>query len=259
MKNPEIIAICNQKGGTGKSATTVNLGTNLARKGKRVLLVDMDPQANCTMCMGFSRPDELPCTIADILEEYIKDQITLQKKDYMLHSEGCDLIPSSIQLAGIEPLMVNALSRETLLRQFLQTIQDNYDYILIDCPPSLSMLTINALAAGTNLLVPVQAHFLSAKGLEMLIGTVARVKRQINPELTFKGILITMYDKRLNLSRSIVSELEAVYGDYIHIFKTKIPQSIRAAENTAQGKSLYLYDPKCKVSLAYEAFTKEMI
>lgn len=258
METTEIIAICNQKGGTGKSTTAVNLGTNLARQGKSVLLLDMDPQSNLTMCMGFRNPDELPYTIADILEEYIKDQIILRKEDYLLHTEGCDLIPSSIQLAGIEPLLVNAFSRETLLRQFLQTIQYGYRYIIIDCAPSLGVLTINALTAATSVLVPVQAHYLSAKGLEMLIGTVARVKRQINPELTFKGILVTMFDQRLNLSRSILSELESVYGEHIRIFDTKIPQSIRAAENTALGKSLYLYDPKCKVSLAYEAFAKEL-
>ena len=259
MKNTEIIAICNQKGGVTKTTTAVNLGTNLARKGKHVLLVDIDPQANLTMCMGFQNPDELHCTIANILDEYITEHITLRKEDYLLHSEGCDLIPSSLLLAGIEPLLVNAFSRETLLRQYLLTIQADYDYILIDCAPSLGVLTINALAAATSVLIPVQAHYLSAKGLELLIGTVARVKRQINRQLTFKGILVTMFDQRLNLSRAILSELESVYGDHIHIFETKIPQSIRAAENTVEGKSLHLYDPTCKVSLAYEAFSKEMM
>lgn len=259
MKKAEVIAIVNQKGGVGKTVTTVNLSTSLSRQGKKVAIIDLDPQGNLTMCMGYQNPDELPITIADIFMEYIEDKITLNKDQYLLKAEGCDLIPSSIQLSGIEPSLVNALSRERILKQFVETIQNDYDYILIDCPPSLGMLTINALTAATSVLIPVQAHFLSAKGLEMLISTIARIKRHINPTLEFKGILITMYNERLNFSKAIMANLESAYGDNIRIFKNKIPQSVRAVEHTAAGQSAFLYDPKCKVALAYEAFVKEVL
>lgn len=259
MKNTQIIAIANQKGGVGKTTTAVNLGTSLARQGKKVLLVDLDPQANLTMCMGFQNPDELQFTITNIFDEYITDKVTLQKKDYLLRAENCDLIPSSIQLAGIEPSLVNALSRESILKSYLSNFQNEYDYAIVDCMPSLGMLTINALVAATSVLIPVQAHYLSAKGLEMLIGTVSKIKRKINPRLEFKGILVTMYNERLNFTKAILSELEKAYGSHIHIFQNKIPQSVKAVEHTAIGKSIYMYDPKCKVSLAYDAFAKEVL
>jgi chromosome partitioning protein len=259
MKKCEIIAIANQKGGVGKTTTTVNLGTSLARQGKRVLLIDLDPQANLTMCMGFQSPDELSYTIANVLIEYVDDKITLTREDYLQYSEGCDLVPSSIQLSGIEPSLINALSRERLLSMFLDQYKNDYDYILIDCMPSLGMLTINALVAATSVLIPVQAHYLSAKGLEMLISTISRIKTHINNALDFKGILITMHNERLNFTKAILGNLEKAYGNDIRIFENRIPQSIRAVEHTATGQSVYLYDPKCKVSLAYEAFTKEVL
>ena len=259
MGKIQIISSVNQKGGTGKSTTTVNLATSLARRGKKVMICDLDSQANATMCMGFQNPDELPFTMANILSEYIQDKITLSKEQYILKAEGCDLIPSSIELAGIEPLLVNALSREKLLKYFLEQFQEDYDYILLDCGPSLGMLTINALVAATSVLIPIQAHYLSAKGLEMLISTIARIKTHLNPELSFKGILVTMYNGRLNFSKAILESLEDAYGDHIKIFESKIPQSVRAVEHTAIGKSIYLHDPKCKVSLAYEAFAKEVL
>lgn len=223
MKNTQIIAIANQKGGVGKTSVTVNLGTSLARQGKKVLLCDIDPQSNLTMCMGFHNPDELPCTMAHIFKGQIEETFIHQKEDYILHKEGCDIIPSSIQLAGIEPSLVNAMSRENILKSFLSNIKDEYDIILLDCMPSLGMLTINALVAATSVLIPVQAHYLSAKGLEMLISTVSKVKRNINPNLEFEGIIITMYNERLNFSKAILAELEKAYGNHIHIFKNKNP------------------------------------
>ena len=259
MKNTQIIAVANQKGGVGKSTTTHNLGTNIARQGKKVLLIDYDSQANLTMCMGYHQPDELPCTMAHLMKGLIDETFTFQKEDYILHAEGCDLIPSSIQLSGVEPSLANAMSRENLLKKLLSPFINEYDYIIIDCAPSLGLLTINALVASTSVLIPVQAHYLSAKGLELLIGTVAKVKRNINSALTFEGILITMHNSRLRFSKSILSDLQETYGQHIPIYKTTIPQSVRAVENTAVGKSLFKYDSKCKVSIAYEEFAKEVL
>jgi len=259
MKNTQIIAIANQKGGVSKTTTTHNLGTALARRGKKVLMLDIDPQSNLTMCMGYQNPDELSCTMAHIIKGLIDETFTLTKEDYILNAEGCDLIPSSIQLSGIEPSLVNAMSRENILKNFLSKIKDDYDVILLDTMPSLGMLTINALTAATSVLIPVQAHYLSAKGLEMLISTIAKVKRNINPELSFNGILITMHNNRLKFSKTIISDLESAYGEHINIYKTTIPQSVKAVENTAVGQSLFKYDPKCKVSLAYEAFAQEVL
>jgi chromosome partitioning protein len=259
METTHIIAIANQKGGVGKTTTVHNLGTNLARQGKKVLIVDLDAQSNLTMCMGYNQPENLPCTMAHIFHHLIDETLSFQKEDFILHAEGCDLIPSSIQLSGIEPSLTNAMSRENLLKRFLSQFKDEYEIILLDCAPSLGLLTINALAAATSVLVPVQAHYLSAKGLELLIGTIVKVKRTINPDLDFNGILITMYDGRLRFSKSILNELREAYGQHIHIYETMIPQSVRAVENTAEGKSLFAYDKKCKVSLAYEAFAKEVL
>jgi len=259
MQNTQIIAIANQKGGVGKTTTSINLGTSLARHGKKVLIVDLDPQANSTMCMGFQNPDELPFTITNVYDEYINDNVTLSKEDYILQNEGCDLIPSSIQLAGIEPSLMNAMSRENILKCILQDFQKQYDYILIDCMPSLGMLTINALVAATHVLIPVQAHYLSAKGLEMLISTISKVKRKINPNIEFMGILLTMYNERLKFTKAIMSQLEKAYGSHINIFENKIPHSVKAVEHTSTGNSIFIHDPKCKVSLAYEAFANEVM
>ena len=259
MQNTQIIAIANQKGGVGKTTTAINLGTSLARNGKKVLIVDLDPQANTTMCMGFQNPDELPITITNVYEEYINDAVTLSKEDYILQNEGCDLIPSSIQLAGIEPSLINAMSRENILKSILQEYKNEYDYILIDCMPSLGMLTINALVAATHVLIPVQAHYLSAKGLEMLISTISKVKRKINPDIKFMGILLTMYNERLIFTKAIMRQLEEAYGNHIKIFENKIPQSVKAVEHTSTGNSIFVHDPKCKVAQAYEAFAKEVL
>ncbi len=254
-----IISVTNQKGGVGKSTTCENLGIGLAMAGKRVLLVDTDPQASLTIALGYQRPDELPVTLSDVLEKVIRDEPLEKGEGILHHSEGIDLMPANIALAGTEVSLVNAISRETVLKQYLETVKKNYDFILLDCMPSLGMLTVNALAASDQLLIPVQANYLSAKGLEQLLGTVSKVQRQINPKLKIEGILLTMVDARTNDARQIAQLIRETYGGKLKVYSTGIPRSVRAAETAAEGKSIYAYDPKGKVAEAYRELTKEVI
>lgn len=254
----KIIALSNQKGGVGKSVTTSSLGIGLARKGKKVLLIDSDPQASLTISLGYSKPDELPVTLANIMAGIIQDNPLPATEGIIRHGEGVDLVPVSIELSGVEISLVNALTRETILRQYIQSVKSLYDFILLDTSPSLGMLTINALAAADSVLIPVQAEYLPAKGLELLLRTIARVRRQINPGLTISGILLTMVDERTNDAREIIETLTAAYGDKLTIFG-KIPRSVRASEITKLGKSIYTHDPKGKVAEAYDSLTREVL
>lgn len=222
------IAICNQKGGVGKTVTAVNLGVGLARIGKRVLLVDVDAQGSLTASLGYQYPDQIEKTLATVLGHIIMDEPLIPGEGIIHHEEGVDLLPANIELAGLETTLVNAMSRELFLREYLKSVQADYDVILLDCCPSLGMLTINALSAADEVLIPMQAHYLSLKGMEQLMRTIGRVKRQINPTLTISGILITMADMRTTYSQEIVELLRGTYGDQLRIFDTIIPRSIRA-------------------------------
>ena len=254
-----IISVTNQKGGVGKSTTCENLGIGLAMAGKRVLLVDTDPQASLTIALGYQKPDELPVTLSDVLEKVIREKPIAEGEGILHHGEGIDLMPANIALAGTEVSLVNAISRETVLKQYLETVKKNYDFILLDCMPSLGMLTVNALATSDQLLIPVQANYLSAKGLEQLLGTVSKVQRQINPRLKIEGILLTMVDARTNDARQVATLIRETYGGKLKVYNTEIPRSVRAAETAAEGKSIYAYDPKGKVAEAYRELTKEVI
>ena len=255
----KIIAISNQKGGTGKPTTTVNLGIGLANEGKKVLLIDYDAQGSLTQCLGYPNPDELSVTISNLMEKSINEQPTEHGEGILHHSEGVDFIPANIELSGMETFLVNTMSRERVLKSYLSQIKDNYDYVLIDCTPSLGMLTINALTAANEVIIPVQSHFLPAKGLEQLLGTVAKVKRQLNPTLKINGILLTMVDGRTNLAKDISQLIRKTYGGNIKVFKTEIPLSVKAAETSAVGKSIYSYDKNGKVADAYRNLTKEVM
>mgnify|MGYP001104061822 FL=1 len=252
------IAICNQKGGVGKTVTTVNLGIGLARQGKRVLLVDVDAQGSLTASLGYQHPDQLEETLSTVLGKVIEDKPLLPGEGIIHHEEGVDLLPANIDLTAMEVTLVNIMSRETLLREYLNTIRDQYDIILLDCCPSLGMLTINALSVADTLIIPMMAHYLSLKGMEQLMRTIGRVKRQINPKLTISGILIALANMRTTYSQEIVELLKNSYGSELKIFDTIIPRSIRAAETSAEGKSIFLHDPSGKVSAAYEALTMEV-
>lgn len=254
-----VIAVVNQKGGTGKTTTCENLGIGLANEGKKVLLVDTDPQGSLTIALGNPRLDDLPVTLTDLMAKIMQDQPPLPKEGILSHEEGVDLVPANITLSGLEVSLVNAMSRETILKQYLETVKGQYDYILLDCMPSLGMLTVNALAASDQVLIPVQANYLSAKGLEQLLQTVNKVKRQINPKLRIEGILLTMVDSRTNYAKEISTLIRDTYGSKLKVYDADIPRSVRAAEISAEGVSIFRHDPGGKVAGAYRSLTKEVL
>ena len=258
MSNCKVIALTNQKGGVGKTTTAVNLGVTLAQQGKKVLLIDADAQANLTMSLGYHRPDDLQVTLATIMQDIIDDKSVDVTQGILHHSEGVDLLPSNIELSGLEVRLINAISRESVLKTCISEVRKNYDYVLVDCMPSLGMLTINALAAADSVVIPTQPHYLSAKGLELLLRSVSKVRRQINPPLRIDGILMTMVMPRTNISKEITATVRSAYGQKIKVFDTQIPHSIRAVEATAEGKSIFAYDKGGKVAAAYEQFGKEV-
>lgn len=254
-----VLAVVNQKGGTGKTTTCENLGVGLAQEGKKVLLVDVDPQGSLTISLGYPRPDDLDSTLSELMAKVMQEPPLSPGEGILHHQEGVDLIPANISLSGIEVSLVNAMSRETILKQLMEPLKRQYDFILLDCMPSLGMLTVNALAAADNVLIPVQAQYLSAKGLEQLLQTVNKVRRQINPKLRIEGILLTMVDGRTNYAKDISNLIRETYGSKIKVFGTDIPHSVRAAEISAEGKSIFRHDPKGKVASAYRTLTKEVV
>ena len=259
MDNCKVVALCNQKGGVGKSFSTASLGVGLARAGKKVLLVDADPQGSLGISLGIGSPDELEVSLATVMAGVIEDKPLPPEAGILHHQEGVDLLPANIELSGLEVSLFSAMSREFVLRNCIEPLRQRYDYILIDCMPSLGIMTVNALVAADSVIIPSQPSFLSAKGLDLLLHTVAKVRRSINPRLKIDGVLLTMVDSRTNNDREIVNELRSGVGQQLRIFDTVIPRSIRAVEATRAGESIFAYDPNGKVAQAYAGLTKEVL
>ena len=257
MSKCKTIAITNRKGGVGKTTTTFSLGVALANAGKKVLLIDTDPQADLTTNMGFY--DEYKTNIATLLEQCINNEKITIKDAVLHHNENVDLIPASVNLVATEKNIFKSLNRENILNETLKEIKNDYDYILIDTMPSLSILTTNVLATADKVIIPVQSQYLSAKALGDLLNIIGQVKQHINYDLEIEGILLTQVDNRTKLPKMIRQELEENYGNFVNIYKEQIPFSVKAPESTSRGKSIFAYDKNGKVANAYLSIAKEVL
>ncbi|AIQ55524.1 MULTISPECIES: ParA family protein [Paenibacillus] len=248
----KIIAIANQKGGVGKTTTSVNLGAGMATLGKRVLLVDIDPQGNTTSGVGVNKADVANC-IYDILINEVNPQDTIQHTQI----DGLDIIPATIQLAGAEIELVSTISRELKLKKALNAVKSNYDYIIIDCPPSLGILTINSLTAADSVIIPIQCEYYALEGLSQLLNTVRLVQKNLNPNLSIEGVLLTMLDARTNLGIQVIEEVKKYFQE--KVYRTIIPRNIRLSEAPSHGQSIITYDSRSKGAEVYLELAKEVI
>ena len=254
-----VISVANQKGGVGKTAVAGNLGVGLARNKKKVLVIDADPQGNLTSSLGIDNVDELENTLASFMEREINEN-QIAPEEYILHNEeGVDIMPCNIKLAGMDYMIMNAFSREHLLEAFVSQVKETYDYIIIDCSPSLNLVTVNVLTAADSVIIPVEASYLSMTGLQQLLTTIGSTKRKLNKKLEIEGIVINKVNTRTNHERDIIDKLREAYGSQIKVFDVMIPESVRAKECTAFGVSIYKHDPKGKVAKAFEELTKEVL
>jgi chromosome partitioning protein len=247
-----------RKGGVGKTMTAASLGFGLARQGKQVLLLDCDSQHSLTVSLDVREPEKQPVTLTSVMTDIIEERDIDPTAGILTHKEGVDFLPTNGSLTGIELALLQLIGRETILRQYIDKVKPNYDFIIIDTAPTLDLLTVNALAAADSVIIPVCPKFLDALGLEQLLKAVAQIKRQINPMLAISGILLTMVDRRAKLTSEVIGSIENAYGKNIRIFGEHILRSVKAAECSAQGVSIFTHDPNGKVAAAYETLTREV-
>jgi chromosome partitioning protein len=255
----KVLVIAIRKGGCGKSFTTASLGVGLARQGKKTLIIDADNQHSLTVSMGVEEPDKLPVSLATVMTGIINETDYNPASGIIRHSEGVDIMPANNTLTGMELTLAPLIGRETVLRQYTDRMKFLYDYVLLDTAPTLDLMAVNALAAADSVLIPVAPKYLDAKGLELLLKSIAQIRRSINPKLDICGILLTMVDRRANFTREIISLVENAYGGKIRIFGEHIPLSVRAAETSAKGVSIFTHDPNGKVAAAYASLTEEVL
>lgn len=257
----KVIAITNQKGGCGKTTSCVNLAVALVKAGKKVLVIDADPQGSCTACLGYAEPDDLKVTLANIMIDIVNDEDIDIGEGILHHKEGIDLVPANIELSGLEVSLINVMSREMVLKTYVDEVKGYYDYVLIDCMPSLGMLTINALVAADSVIIPVQTSYLPVKGLEQLLSTISKVRRQLNKKLEVEGILLTMVDMRTVYAKDMIVKVHETYGmnPKVGTFETYIPRSVRAEETCSEGVSIFEHRPDCKIARAYQSLAEEVL
>lgn len=255
----KVIAICNQKGGVGKTTTAANLGVALAMEGKRVLCIDLDPQSDLSTCMGVPRTDELETTVSTMMAKSVNEEPFDFREGLIEGEAGVFLLPSNLELSSMEMNLIGVMNRERVLKGYVDKVRNHFDYIIIDCMPSLGIVTVNALSAADSVIIPVQAHYLPAKGMEQLLGTVSKVQRHVNPGLKVDGVLMTLVDARTTFASEVPEMIKAKYGRHIKIYESQIPMRIKAAETSARGESIFTYEPKSDVAAAYRSLAKEVI
>ncbi len=259
MSDCKVICIANSKGGVGKTTTAINLSAALAMEGRRVLAIDADPQGDLSVSFGYKNQDQLEITLASKLANVIQDNELYPFEGILKTGEGVDLLPANLELASMDMNLINVMCRESTLKTYIDKVKGRYDYVVIDCMPSLGMITLNALTASDSVIIPVQAQYLPAKGMTDLLQTINRVQRRLNPDLKVEGVLLTLVDGRTNMAKETASAIRDTFGSHLRIFNASIPMGVKAAEASAEGMSIVKYAPSSPVAEAYRDFSKEVI